>query len=104
VPGDYIIESYLMDYSSITIPEKTETVGTWPFQKGVIYPEQKFAVWQAGGSNHNMTITANQLYSADQVTLYVFDLGLPSTWDELVNLKSVDDYSEYNYLLEPSFT
>ncbi len=84
--------------------KKKETVGTWPFDREVVYPEQNFAVWQTGGAKHNMTIYENQLYSGkNTITLYIFDLGVPETWDDLAEFETVDDYKEYNYLLTPTF-
>ncbi len=59
--------------------------------------------WQNGGARANVTITKDMVYSDKNLTLYVFDLGTPSTYDEL-DTPNVDNYSRDNKdLLKPRF-
>jgi len=104
VPGNYTVEAYLLNYNGTSIPEKIEKVGVWPFEKEVTYPSQNFSIWQNGGASFNTTLTEEDIYSGStSMVLYVFDTGVPKTWDELSNYKPLDYYSQYNYQLKPAF-
>lgn len=102
VPGNYTVEAYLINYAGANIPEKVDKTGIWPFQKDVTYPSQNFSIWQSGGASFNTTLYDSEVYrGGNQAIFYVFDLGVPKTWDELANYKKIEDFSQYNYLLKP---
>lgn len=112
VPGEYYVEAYVINEGNFTIPEKIEEVCPCSEILGVcicdkeevIYPEQKFATYPTGGVDAIIKINEQDLYSdKNKIVFYVFTDEIPKTWDDFETIKQIDDFTEYNYLLNPRF-
>ncbi|RMF54786.1 hypothetical protein D6745_04080 [Candidatus Woesearchaeota archaeon] len=111
VPGTYRYVAYLYYNGEVYIPAETredcvtKILGVCVDHQTTEYPELNQTGWPSGGGLANITIYKSDLYSGKQnMTLYVFDFGVPSSWDEMLNMKNLQEYSEQNNeLLKPMF-
>ncbi|MFT4304624.1 MAG: hypothetical protein ACMXX8_00900 [Candidatus Woesearchaeota archaeon] len=108
VPGNYSFNAYLFYDGNITIPEKItsfcpslDPLGfCLTSEETIELPEMNFETFPTGEALANITISYD-LYNSSKIIFYVFADKVPQTWDEFEEMKDVEDYYEYNYLLKP---
>lgn len=102
IPGTYEIMVMMFDRNEIIIPERSERVGSWPFEQTVRYPKITFgneSPWLLGGLEGNFTIT-DMIDYQDTIELYVVAFELGSVPEEMRRLEDievldkVEDYAE----------
>jgi hypothetical protein len=112
VPGDYSMDATLVHNGMIRIPEKTieyckgwDTgvagicIGGW---EEVKMPEQNISNWPKGGGQINFTLTESEVYGSNALILYVLEMPLPQTWDDMQNYQSIQDYEKNKlYTIRP---
>jgi hypothetical protein len=108
VPGNYTYNGYIFYEDEIVLPEKVtlicpclEVMGICACEReNISMPELKLNTFPIGNADSNITIS-NNLYTSEKIIFYVFVDEVPNSWDDFENLKQADEFSEYNYLLQP---
>jgi|FLOH01.1.fsa_nt_gi hypothetical protein len=110
VPGTYLVEAYLMYEGNITIPAETKDVckgictlgntNSWGECNGLCVgtsedldlEETSFGTWMSGGAIFNFTLNEHQVYNGNDITFYVLEMAIPEDWDDMIKVKSIDEY------------
>lgn len=111
VPGKYSLDAFMTYKGNITIPKKTERICPIPEVLGICipgrivieYPEQHFDTWPNGGAMINFTLTENDIYGdRDTLVLYMLEMPIPSTWDMMEKMQTLQQYQEgKTFLIRP---
>lgn len=102
VPGEYEVQVMLFDRNEIVIPERTEEVGSWPFEQTVRYPEITFnneSPWMLGGLEENFIMTDMiDYHTTIELRVIALDLGAVSENNRRIEdmevLGKVEEYTE----------
>ena len=98
------------DSDPIVIPEKREEIcAGWDTFLGcvgdteeVVYPEQRFTTWIEGGVRLNFTLSEEQVYNGNPLTVYLLSQPIPSNWDDFKTYRSIEEYQQGKlYLARP---
>jgi len=111
VPGTYDISGFLTYYGLIQIPSKEECGGGFAGigEKCITLPAQNFTSWNSGGvvllDEDAVEFTEEDVYGNNELILYVIELPIPATWDQLKMQQPLEDYFTYGTknLVQPEF-
>lgn len=105
VPGNYTIDATLINAEGLFIPADTIVItgGEDGGLEGVLgdaivedqeieLPEQNFSLWMSGGAIINITFPEYYVYTDKPIVFYVLEMPLPTTWDELGKVQSLEEY------------
>jgi hypothetical protein len=101
VPGTYSLYASMTYNGNITIPKKIEKICPVPKVLGICisgwktieYPETNLPSFPNGGIIRNFTLTENDVYGdKDTLVLYILEMPLPTSWDTMNNMQSIEDY------------
>lgn len=100
-PGTYNLDASLFDYTGLHIPNATMDACPDGFfsdlicdQDDIKLPEQNFSMWLLGGVKRDFTISPALLYGNNTIYLYVLEMPKPTSWDDLMNVETLDQYQE----------
>ncbi len=102
VPGTYNIDAFMMYDSGLQIPEERTSICKSVEMMGVcigntedmVLPAQNFSSWITGGVNINITLEENDIYRDNTLIIYVAQMPLPTTWQELTDSPTIEQYQE----------
>jgi hypothetical protein len=100
-PGTYDLDISLFNYNGTYIPSDTidpcegdlitELICN---EDPVTLPEQNFTTWLSGGIKLNLTLNPATIYSDKKIILYVLEMPLPQSWDDMQELQEIEQYQE----------
>jgi hypothetical protein len=56
--------------------------------------EKSMSSWMSGGAILNFTLTEEQTYNEKDLIFYVLEMSIPESWDDMIKIKSIDEYQE----------
>ena len=106
VPGTYSVEMTLLDKNGVHIPADTLDMAedsSWSdklvtdlftdVDSTVIeLPEQNFSTWALGGGTTEFELNAAKVYKDTPLIFYVLEMNRPESWDDMMNLKEIEEY------------
>ncbi len=114
VPGTYDVEAHLIYEGNISIPSDTKNIcestctfgdfNEWGECSGYCgltgdtetleLEEKSMSSWMSGGAILNFTLTEEQTYNEKDLIFYVLEMSIPESWDDMIKIKSIDEYQE----------
>lgn len=118
VPGTYSVEMTLLDKNGVHIPADTLDMmadSSWsdklmtnmfadPGSSVIDLPEENFSTWALGGGTTEFDLNAARVYKDTPITFYVLEMNRPESWDDMMNLKEIEDYQKgKEFYLNPKY-
>ena len=81
-PGTYDVTAMLICNSTVTIPEE-EVCTNWACTEKQEIPEQNFEQYVYNVLKYQWEVSAEELYSAEEIEFYIIAPPIPSSWAEM---------------------
>src|SRR3989339_478396 len=109
-PGTYSLDAFMIYKGNMVIPAETRRFCPIPKilgiciggEKEIKLDRQEFDTWINGGAKIEFTLSESQVYNGNEITFYVLEQPLPTTWDMLEEFQTIDQFqSGKTFLLKP---